>query len=206
LQKLPTQCNLIITGVGGPGNILAAKVLAAAILAQGLEVTVGDVYGLSQRGGAVASHVRWQPDDPLPPLVPRDGLNVLVAFEPMEGLRILDQFGGSDTLAVVNATPVAPIGVQAGRFAYPDFGDLFKALEDRTRLLKIVKATDAALELGSIQVLNIVMMGALYGTGFIGGGAAFFEAALRGAVRKEFIDLNLKAFAAGRRLAATPET
>jgi Pyruvate/2-oxoacid:ferredoxin oxidoreductase gamma subunit len=101
---------------------------------------------------------------------------------------------------------VSPIGVQAGRFAYPDFGDLFKALEDRTRLLKIVKATNAALELGSIQVLNIVMMGALYGTGFIGGGAAFFEAALRGAVRKEFIDLNLKAFAAGRRLAATPET
>jgi indolepyruvate ferredoxin oxidoreductase beta subunit len=203
VQSLPASCNLIITGVGGQGNILAARVLAAAILAQGAEVTVGDVYGLSQRGGAVASHVRWQPENELPPLVPRNRLNVLVAFEPMEGLRILDQFGGEQTVAVVNATPVAPIGVQAGRFAYPNYGDLVEALEDRTRTLKIVNATDAALGLGSLQVLNIAMMGALYGTGFIGDGEAFFEAALRASVREKFIDLNLNAFAAGRRLGAT---
>lgn len=200
MANLPTSCNLIITGVGGQGNILAAKTLAAAVLAQGLEVTVGDVYGLSQRGGAVASHVRWQAENALPPLVPRGRLDVLVAFEPMEGLRVLEQFGGRGTVAVINATPVAPIGVQAGRLAYPDVADLMRALENRTRKLKIVKATDAALALGSIQVLNIVMMGALYETGFIGNGARFFEAAIRTSVREKFIDLNLTAFAAGRRI------
>ena len=200
MSTLPSRCNLIITGVGGQGNILAAKVLAAAILAQDLEVTVGDVYGLSQRGGAVASHVRWQPDRPLPPLLPAEGLDVLVAFEPMEGLRILEQFGNRETVAIVNASPIPPIGVQAGRFVYPDYADLVKALKENTRALKIVGATDAAITLGNIQVLNIVMMGALYGTRFIGDGVEYFEEALRFSVREKFVDLNLEAFAAGRKL------
>jgi len=203
VAELPTSCNLIITGVGGQGNILAAKLLAAAVLAQGAEVTVGDVYGLSQRGGAVASHVRWQPAEALPPLVPLGGLDVLVAFEPMEGLRVLEQYGSRKTVAVVNTTPVPPIGVQAGRFAYPDCGDVLEALTLGTRSLRVVEATAAALALGNIQVLNIVMMGALYGTGHIGDGVTFFEDAVRCSVPSEFIDLNLKAFAAGLRLVGT---
>lgn len=203
MKDLSAHCNLIITGVGGQGNILSAKVLAAAILAQGMEVTVGDVYGLSQRGGAVASHVRWHPDTALPPLVPQGKLDVLVAFEPMEGLRILEQFGSRDTVAVVNASPIPPIGVQAGRFVYPDYADLVKALGNNTRELIIVKATDAAITLGNIQILNIVMMGALYGTGHIGEGVDFFKEALRSSVRRKFVDLNLKAFAAGRKLVAS---
>ncbi|MBW2066973.1 MAG: 2-oxoacid:acceptor oxidoreductase family protein, partial [Deltaproteobacteria bacterium] len=80
---METSANLIITGVGGQGNVLAAKVLAGVALSRGFEVTVGDVYGLTQRGGSVASHVRWAKDRPLPPLVPKGALDVLVAFEPL---------------------------------------------------------------------------------------------------------------------------
>lgn len=200
MADLPESCNLIITGVGGQGNILAAKLLAAAVLAQGLTVAVGDVYGLSQRGGSVASHVRWQADETLPPLVPQGGLDVLIAFEPMEGLRVLEQYGSGKTLAVVNTAPIAPIGVQAGRFTYPDPADIVTAMTQRSRALRMVEATDAALTLGNLQVLNIVMMGALYGTGFIGAGARFFEDAIRTSVRAKFVDLNLKALAAGMKL------
>ena len=96
--------NVIITGVGGQGNVLAARLLADAALASGFEVTVGDVYGLTQRGGAVASHVRWTTGEPLPPLIPRNALDVLVAFEPMEAIRILTQFGCEKTAAIVNET------------------------------------------------------------------------------------------------------
>ena len=203
MKDLPIHCNLIITGVGGQGNILSAKVLADAILSQGLEVAVGDVYGLSQRGGAVASHVRWQSTGALPPLVPQGKLDVLVAFEPMEGLRILEQFGSRETMVVVNASPIPPIGVQAGRFVYPDYAELVKAIKDNCREIKIVQATDAAISLGNIQVLNIVMMGVLYGTGFIGDGVDYFKEALRTSVREKFVDLNLKAFATGRELIAS---
>lgn len=200
VSNLPEHCNLIITGVGGQGNILAAKILAAAILRQGYEVTVGDVYGLSQRGGAVASHVRWQTGESLPPLVPQNDLDVLVAFEPMEGLRILEQFGSHKTKAVINATPIAPIGVQAGRFNYPDYDVLIQALTASTRQLQIVQATDAALTLGKLQVLNIVMLGALYANGYIGDGTHFIEDAIRNSVRSKFVELNIKAFSAGLQL------
>ena len=201
MSELPSPINLIITGVGGQGNVLAARLLATSVLSQGFEATVGDVYGLTQRGGSVASHVRWTSDKwPLPPLVPKDSLDVLIAFEPMEALRILTQFGSANTKAVVNVTPIMPIGVQAGRFAYPDPDDLESNLNKCTSDLRLVKATEVARKLGNIQVLNLVMLGALFGTGFIGNGSDTFQETIRSNVPEKFIDLNLEAFREGMRL------
>jgi indolepyruvate ferredoxin oxidoreductase beta subunit len=201
MADLQSPINLIITGVGGQGNVLAARLLATSVLSQGFEATVGDVYGLTQRGGSVASHVRWTSDNwPLPPLVPKDSLDILIAFEPMEALRILTQFGSAKTKAVVNVTPIMPIGVQAGRFAYPDPDDLESNLNKCTADLRLVKATEVARKLGNIQVLNLVMLGALLGTGFIGNGSEMFQETIRSNVPEKFIELNLEAFREGMRL------
>jgi indolepyruvate ferredoxin oxidoreductase beta subunit len=200
MSHLPSPMNLIITGVGGQGNVLAARLLASAILSQGLEVMVGDVYGLTQRGGAVASHVRWTCGEPLPPLVPRNCLDIVLAFEPMEGLRVLSQFGNKDTKAIVNETPVIPIGVQSGRFTYPKQDDLFQSLKNCTSAIRLVKATDAARRLGSVQVLNLIMLGALLGSGFIGGGAALFEDFIRANIPKRYVEINVRAFQEGVKL------
>jgi len=197
---LPAPMNLIITGVGGQGNVLAARLLASVILAQGSEVTVGDVYGLTQRGGSVASHVRWTSDAPLPPLVPRDSLDIVLAFEPMEGLRILSQFGNTNTKAIVNETPVTPIGVQAGRFNYPELDDLYRSLKNCTAEIRMVKATDTARKLGNIQVLNLIMLGALVGSGFIGNGMGLFEETIKTMIPERYIEINLKALQEGIRL------
>jgi indolepyruvate ferredoxin oxidoreductase beta subunit len=196
----PAPINLIITGVGGQGNILAARLLASVILSEGLEVTVGDVYGLTQRGGSVASHVRWTTGPPLPPLVPQDSLDLVLAFEPMEGLRILSQFGHAETKAIVNETPVTPIGVQAGRFRYPKMDDLFHRLEICTSEIRLVKATETARQLGNIQVLNLVMLGALLGSGFIGNGTALFKDTIQKILPQRHIKINLSAFEEGIRL------
>ena len=201
MVDLPTPINLIITGVGGQGNVLAARLLASAILAEGLEATVGDVYGLTQRGGSVASHVRWTSESwPLPPLVPKDSLDILIAFEPMEGLRILTQFGNANTRAVVNATPIMPIGVQAGRFTYPHPDDLKNNLNNCAADLRLVEATDVARVIGNIQVLNLVMLGALSGSGFIGNDPDIFEATIKSMVPQKYIDMNLEAFHEGIKL------
>jgi indolepyruvate ferredoxin oxidoreductase, beta subunit len=200
MSNLATPINFIITGVGGQGNVLAARLLAAAILSQGLEVTVGDVYGLTQRGGSVASHVRWTSGPPLPPLVPRDALDIVLAFEPMEGLRILSQFGHPDTRAIVNQTPVLPIGVQAGRFTYPRLDDLYGRLENCTTEIRLVKASGAARRTGNIQVLNMVMLGALLGSGFIGNRTAIFEETIETMIPPKYVEINLRAFHEGIRL------
>jgi len=189
--------NIIITGVGGQGNVLAASLLASVALAEGYEVTVGDVYGLTQRGGSVASHIRWTKGKTLPPLVPQNSMDILVAFEPLEALRILTQFGNEDTVAIVNETPIMPIGVQAGRFKYPDLDDLWEALRCLVKQLRLVAATSIARRLGDIQILNMVMLGALVGSGFLKLSQNAFEKGIRSSVSKKYVDVDLKAFREG---------
>jgi len=192
--------NLIITGVGGQGNVLAASLLASVALEAGYEVTVGDVYGLSQRGGSVASHVRWTRGDPLPPLVPVHSLDVLLGLEPLEALRVLTQFGNSDTVALVNVASIMPIGVQAGRLAYPDLSNLQEELRKLTKALRLVDAKAIAQELGSPQVQNMVMLGALFGSGFIGLRFDLLKKVTRSMIPERHLDINLLACQRGQDL------
>lgn len=200
MNRAGEMTNLIITGVGGQGNVLAARILASAVLAKGYEVTVGDVYGITQRGGSVASHVRWIKGKLLPPSVPQNSLDILVAFEPMEALRVLTQFGNEDTVAIVNNMPIMPIGVQTGNFVYPDLTDLCDMLRNLTRDLRFVQATSIAHEIGNIQVLNMVMLGALCGSGFIRLGINSFEKTIKSLISKRFVEIDLLAFRAGNNL------
>jgi len=192
--------NIIITGVGGQGNVLAAKLLATAGLEAGWEVTVGDVFGLTQRGGSVASHVRLFKGYLLPPLIPCRSLDILVAFEPLEALRILTQFGRETTRAIINDQPVWPIGVQAGRFQYPEAQELHSAIENLTSKTAFINATRVAKELGNIQVLNMVMLGALYGSGWIPLSPRTFESIIQSSTSSQLRGLNIKAFRRGLKL------
>jgi len=193
--------SVIITGVGGQGNVMAARLLASAVLEAGWEVTVGDVYGLTQRGGSVASHVRWIKGEPLPPLVPRCFLDILVAFEPLEALRVLNQLGGETTRAIVNTQPVIPIGVQAGRFQYPELKKLYAAIRDLTGESVFVDATREARALGNVQVLNMVMLGTLYGSEWIHFSTIAFEKTMHALLPSRSIGPNVEAFRRGLELA-----
>jgi indolepyruvate ferredoxin oxidoreductase beta subunit len=194
---MEAMTSVMITGVGGQGNVLAASLLASVALAEGYEVTVGDVYGLTQRGGSVASHVRWTRGTPLPPLVPQHGLDILLALEPLEALRVLTQFGREDTLGIVNVTPIVPIGVQTGRFEYPEPSRLSDVLRGLTRTLRLVDATAVARRLGNIQVLNLVMLGALFASGFISLRSEVFETIIVSTIARKHLPINQTAFRAG---------
>jgi len=189
--------NIVITGVGGQGNVSAARLLAIVALKNELEVAVGDVYGLTQRGGSVASHVRWCKDHVLPPLVPQRTLDILIAFEPLEALRVQTQLGHKGTTVLVNETPIMPIGVQAGRFQYPHKEELWTLLDAMTGSCQKVAGSATAKELGNIQCLNIVMLGALCSTGLTGFGADVFEETIQDEMPAQLVDLNLKAFRRG---------
>lgn len=199
-----TGTSLIITGVGGQGNVMAARLLASAVLEAGWEVTVGDVYGLTQRGGSVASHVRWIQGDLLPPLVPQCSLDILVAFEPLEALRVLSQLGGDKTRAIVNTQSVIPIGVQSGRFQYPELDKLYAAVRNLSKESVFVDATKEARALGNVQALNMVMVGALYGSGWVPFSPTAFEKVIRSSIRSEFLTPNVEAFRRGLELAESP--
>ena len=50
---------VLLCGVGGQGTILAADLLAHAALESGYDAKVSEIHGMSQRGGAVTTVVRF---------------------------------------------------------------------------------------------------------------------------------------------------
>jgi len=113
--------NLIITGVGGQGNVLASQLIGRALVRQNFYVTIGETYGATQRGGAVMSHLRISRESQFSPLIPEGQADIVVALEPVEALRVIGQYGNPSVSAVVNSRPIFPTAVTVGDAEYPSF-------------------------------------------------------------------------------------
>ena len=80
------EMDILITGVGGQGVILASDVICETALGAGFDVKKTDTLGMAQRGGSVTSHVRlgskvWSP-------IIRDGdVDLMLSFEKLEAAR-----------------------------------------------------------------------------------------------------------------------
>jgi len=153
--------NLIITGVGGQGNVLSSQLIGQAFVHKGYFTTIGETYGASQRGGSVMSHIRISLKKQLSPLIPRGKADVIAALEPVEALRVLTHYGNPETVAIVNTRPIYPVDVIAGNEEYPELAEIKKSLETLSRKVYYVPATDRAMEMGSAILGNMIMIGAL---------------------------------------------
>lgn len=79
--------DIIIAGVGGQGILTIARVLSMAAIAKGLHVKQAEVHGMSQRGGAVYSHLRISDQEIFSDLIPAGRADMILAIEPLEALR-----------------------------------------------------------------------------------------------------------------------
>ncbi|MEE9910291.1 MAG: indolepyruvate oxidoreductase subunit beta [Deltaproteobacteria bacterium] len=189
--------NLILTGVGGQGNVMASRVLAGMLVDAGYVVTIGETFGMSQRGGSVMSHLRISPDSVRSPQIPRGAADVIVALEPMEALRVLTVYGNPQVYVLSNARPVYPIGVITGELDYPS-GAVIQASFDRLSAQSwMIDATSVGLELGNPVLSNIVMIGALARTGLLPFDRKMFEKEIKKTLPPDKCAVNLKAFDAG---------
>ena len=153
--------NLIITGVGGQGNVIASQILGRAALSKGWKVTVGETFGLSQRGGPVSSHVRLSRNKNYGPLIPSNQAHIILGLEPLETLRIVPEYGNWDTVFVTNSRPIHPLNVIAGDVDYPELNWIRAMLAQAGAKLYWLDATELAVELGGPIMLNMIMLGAL---------------------------------------------
>jgi len=159
LKKDPL--NLIITGVGGQGNVLASQLLGNALVAKDFFVTVGETYGASQRGGPVMSHLRISQKSQCSPLIPEGKADIVLALEPLEALRVMGNYGNPQVLMVVNSRPIYPLDVTVGNAKYPTPQTLRSLLTEISHRVYMLDATDMALHLGAPILANIVMVAAL---------------------------------------------
>lgn len=196
--RIPSKTiNAILTGVGGQGNVMASRVLAGMLVDAGYIVTIGETFGMSQRGGSVMSHLRISPDSVRSPQIPRGGADVIVALEPLEALRVLTVYGNPQVNVLSNLRPVYPIGVITGELAYPSDEAIRNAFDKLTAQSWMIDATSVGLQLGNPVLSNIVMIGALAQTGLLPIDRRMFEKEIRKTLSAEKCAVNLKAFDAG---------
>ena len=155
--------NLIITGVGGQGNVLASQIVGHAAVNKGLRITIGETFGLSQRGGPVSSHIRISRNRDYSPLVSPNKADIILGLEPLETLRIIPEFGNQNTTIIANSRAIYPLNVIAGDVDYPDTSIIKSFLDEFCGKVYWLEATGLAVELGTPILMNTILLGALCG-------------------------------------------
>jgi indolepyruvate ferredoxin oxidoreductase beta subunit len=159
--------NIIISGVGGQGNILASDLISRAFCEEGYYVSVGETYGATQRGGSVVSHVRLSQKKSYGPLIPLGEGHMLVGFEPLEVYRVLRDYGHDTVRVITNDRPFYPLDALQKKCEYPAPDQLISSIKILAADLKIIKATGLAKQAGTPKVQNLVMVGAFAGLNWI---------------------------------------
>lgn len=189
--------NVLITGVGGQGTVLAAKVLAQAAQDKGWKVRTAETIGMAQRGGGVVSHVRMgnEGEQVHAPLLARGTADVMVAFEPAEGARQLP-FLAPDGLLVCARTAIQPVTAALSRAPYRG-GDVVHRLEElfaqREGRMKVVDDAPILAAVGTRRALNMVLLAAALAEGRIPLSVDDLKSAVATCVKPRFVEMNLKA-------------
>ena len=191
--------NLIITGVGGQGNVLSSQLIGQALVGKGYFVTIGETYGASQRGGSVMSHIRISSKKQLSPLIPRGKADIVIGLEPVEALRVMTVYGNSQTVVISNTRPIYPVDVTSGNEKYPEEEEIRDALKGLSQKVYYVPATDKAIEMGSPILGNMIMMGALLELDLLPLSPAEFRKTLGRNFKEERLETNLRALEEGKR-------
>lgn len=185
---------VVISGVGGQGNVKAAQILGAAAVKAGLKVRVSDVFGIAQRGGPVLSHVRIGAVHGS--MVDAHSADVVVGLEPMEALRAVSQFLKPGGIVIMSTRPVYPVEVNTGKADYPPLSSVLDAIGIAAGNVITLDATEIALSSGIPMAANVVMLGVLAGTGVLPFSPEYVEQSIRDLIPRS-VEENVRAFRAG---------
>ena len=184
--------NILLAGVGGQGILTIAAILDIAALNNGMFFKQSEVHGMSQRGGAVQSHVRISNGDIYSDLIPKGKADIILGMEPMECLRYLPYLK-TDGWIITDSKPFVNID------NYPKESEVFDKITSYTKNHLIIDASKIAKDSGNARAVNIVLLGAALSH------VPLKERAIIAAIKTLFtpkgtriIDLNLKAFEAGK--------
>ena len=185
---------VVFVGVGGQGNLLASRLLGEAALSEGIPAVVSEIHGMAQRGGIVESAVLL--GNVSSPIVSDGEADVLVGFEPVETLRALKKCN-QETLVITNTHPLPPFTVSVGQSTYPPVDETLDLLQTKIKRVIALDGDAMAAQVGNPLSLNMVMLGALIGSGAIPIDADAMKKTIQQSTKKAFLESNLKAFDLG---------
>lgn len=185
--------NILFSGVGGQGILLASEVTVYSLLRAGYDAKKSEVHGMAQRGGSVTAQLRYG-EKVYSPLIEPGRVDIQMAFEMMEAVRYLPYLHKGSKV-IVNTQKILPPSVATGQAEYPE--GVLDHLTQRDIVVVPVDAFDLAREVGEVRTANVVMVGAL--STFLPVAPELYEDVIKTRVPEKFRDVNLKAFAAGRK-------
>ena len=189
------EFNILITGVGGQGVILMSELLGKSAVRDGLRVRGSEILGMAVRGGSVTSIIRIG-DEVYGPLIPMGKCDVLIGMEPSEALRNITYLSKS-SLVIVNIAVTIPFTVSLGQSKYPSLEEILEKLSNASGRVVKLDAAQIAQEAGSLLTTNIVMLGALFGTGKLPIGIETIKETIRRHFPAKTASVNIKAFDLG---------
>ena len=192
--------NVLLTGVGGQGTVLAAKVLAQAAQAKGWQVRTAETIGMAQRGGSVVSHVRMgdNGEEVIASLVAKGTADMIIAFEPAEAARVLPYLA-PDGVMVSATTSIQPITAALSTEPYLAEATI-ASLDERLNECaaapaRFVLVDDEAVlsQVGNRKALNTVLLAFALKTGHLPLSLDDLRDAIRACVKPRLVELNLAA-------------
>ncbi|MDO4621400.1 MAG: indolepyruvate oxidoreductase subunit beta [Eubacteriales bacterium] len=183
--------NVMIVGVGGQGSLLASRLMGAIAIAEGYDVKVSEVHGMSQRGGSVVTYVRFG-EKVYSPVISDGEADFIVSFERIEAARYARCLK-KDGKIIVNTQMIDPMPVIIGAAEYPV--EVLEELKGKGVSVDEMDALTLANEAGNVKSVNMVLMGRL---------ARYFDIdydkwieVMKTLVKPQFVDVNVKAFSLG---------
>jgi indolepyruvate ferredoxin oxidoreductase, beta subunit len=188
--------NILFSGVGGQGILLASEITAYSLLTAGFDAKKSEVHGMAQRGGSVTAQLRYG-NRVYSPLIEPGRADIQVAFEMMEAVRYLPYLH-KDSKVIVNTQKILPPAVATGKTTYP--ANVLDHLTGLGIMVVRVDAFDLARDVGEVRTANMVMVGAL--SVFLPVNPEIYELVISTRVPEKFREVNLRAFTAGRKASA----
>lgn len=196
-NKNENKINILITGVGGQGVLLAAKILGKASVRAGKNVMVSEIHGMAQRGGAVVCNVRI--GKVYGSLIADGTADCILSMEPVEALRYISKIRVNEKergIVLTDINPVIPSTVSVGEEEYPSLDKVYEEIESVARLIKI-DALKVAKECGASITKNMVMLGTLAGIDILPFDATIVMDAMKESISERHRKVNEEAFKKG---------
>jgi indolepyruvate ferredoxin oxidoreductase beta subunit len=185
---------ILVVGVGGQGALSAARFLGEAALEKKLSVNVGQLHGMSQRGGSVEASVIIGPGHSSH--IGNFEADIVLGLEPLEILRALPMIN-SDTQVVANTGQIVPFSLAIQGVPYPPVGETLQKVRAVTKHLVEIDGPALVKKVGVPRTLNVGMLGALAGLKLLPFDSELLWKAIAKKCPERFIDANREAFELG---------
>jgi len=205
MMRRMNEFSILITGIGGQGVILLSNVLGRAAIYEGCKAIASETHGMAQRGGSVESHVRLygkidehDEDEPIHtppgPLIPLRKADLMIALEPLEGVRV-SRYLSENSVVVMNTSTISPLSVLRGEEEMPSIDELVNRLKKVTERVVCVNALEIATSISEPRSANIFLLGVA--SRYIPLSESSLRKGIEMSVPEKALDVNMKAFDRG---------